>query len=350
MDYLHSPFELSQPPDNIHWREERAPLGALCYLLNIIGIVGNTVVLYIFLTRMPASNYRVFVMSLSGLDLSMCIDHVIKELNRMFIIYRQFEDVLQTHLCAIGNYIGYLAGVPALPIVTFIAFERYRKICTPFKPQITIKRSKIMCIVSILLSIPIVSPVYEIYGVRFVKVDNITATRCDIKNKYDYSVLPFVFPLFTFISVSFNIVAILIFQIKIRNALVQKAKSKMRMKNLKNTTTLKVVAGTANQEEAKKPQPSVEDQEAAKNRRIAITFSIVTSMLVISFVTLNIFHLAQGIERYVSPNREISKVEDVVNEYVPDAIILNGILNPFVYFFTDNQFRQEVFKLCGRNI
>lgn len=56
-------------------------------------------------------------MFLSGLDLCMCFDHIIKELKRMFIIYRQFEEVLQTHICAKGNNIGYryLAGVPARP-------------------------------------------------------------------------------------------------------------------------------------------------------------------------------------------------------------------------------------------
>ena len=336
-------FAFSEAPENIRWREERAPLGALCYLLNIIGIIGNITVLHIFRLRMPPSNYRVFIMSLSALDLNMCFIHLIKEFNRMLIIYRTFDDILETHICAFGNFGGYFSGVPAVPIVLFIAFERYRKICTPFKPQISIKRSKIMCLVSVLVCFVLVTPVYEMYGVRFVKIGNITATRCAIKNKYDGSVLPFVFSIFIFMSAFLNVIGIIVFQIKIRNALVEKAKSKMRMKNIKGAS------GTSDQATGNKTQ-SVEDQEAAKNRRIAVTFAIVSIMLVISFFTLTIFHLVKAVERFVSPSMEISKVEDVINEYVPDAIILNGILNPFVYFFTDYQFRQEVYKACGRNV
>ena len=334
-------FAFSEAPENIRWREERAPLGALCYLLNIIGIIGNVTVLHIFRLRMPPSNYRVFVMSLSVLDLNMCIIHLLKEFNRTVIIYRTFEDILETHICAFGNFGGYLSGVSAVPIVLFITFERYRKICTPFKPQLSIKRCKIMCLVSVLVSLVTVAPVYEMYGVRFVKIGNVIATRCAIKNKYDGSVFPFVFSLYIYITAVIVVICIIVFQIKIRNALIEKAKSKMRMKNIKGAS------GTSDQATVNKTQ-SVEDQEAAKNRRIAVTFAIVSVMLVISFFTLTIFHLLKDIERFVSPSMELTKVEDVINEYVPDAVILNGILNPFVYFFTDNQFRQEVYKACGR--
>ena len=336
-------FAFSEAPENIRWREERAPLGALCYLLNIIGIIGNITVLHIFRLRMPPSNYRVFVMSLSVLDLNMCIIHLLKEFNRTVIIYRTFEDILETHICAFGNFGGYLSGVSAVPIVSFITFERYRKICTPFKPQLSIKRCKIMCLVSVLVSLVTVAPIYEMYGVRFVKIGNVIATRCAIKNKYDGSVFPFVFSLYIYITAVIVVIGIIVFQIKIRNALEEKAKSKMRMKNIKGAS------GTSDKATVNKTQ-SVEDQEAAKNRRIAVTFAIVSVMLVISFFTLTIFHLVKDIERFVSPSMELTKVEDVINEYVPDAVILNGILNPFVYFFTDNQFRQEVYKACGRNV
>jgi hypothetical protein len=56
------------PEHNVEGRKERAPLGAASYLFNLIGVVGNILVLHVFRTRITASNYRVFVMFLAVVD------------------------------------------------------------------------------------------------------------------------------------------------------------------------------------------------------------------------------------------------------------------------------------------
>ena len=126
---------------NKEGRIERAPLSALIFSVNLISILGNSVVLYIFLTKYDSrSNYRLFV-----LDIGTAIGHVLKEETRIKRVYYGENN----HLYPITNYIGYSIGFASLQVVLFITVERYKKICSPFGDQFTLNQSKIMCVVVI---------------------------------------------------------------------------------------------------------------------------------------------------------------------------------------------------------
>jgi hypothetical protein len=218
---------------NIEGRKERAPLGAASYLLNVMGVIGNILVLHVFRTRIHASsNYRIFVIFLSFVDLFTCISHIVKEVTRMIYVYNQQNYAV---ICKISHYIGNAVGYAAFLIICFITFERYKKICTPFKQQITITHSRMMCIGSILIGFLVDFPIYIIYGRRSVLVENINATRCDIQNEYDGDLLPILHLSFLVIGTVVGIVIVVILQIKIRIALVEKVRSKQRMKSEQGT-------------------------------------------------------------------------------------------------------------------
>ncbi|XP_056009481.1 uncharacterized protein LOC130051530 [Ostrea edulis] len=75
---------------NVEGRKERASLGAASYLFNLIGIIGNILVLHVFRKRINvSSNYRIFVMFLSVVDLFPCIVLFVKEYHRMSLVYNQ---------------------------------------------------------------------------------------------------------------------------------------------------------------------------------------------------------------------------------------------------------------------
>ncbi|XP_062597518.1 nematocin receptor 2-like [Saccostrea cucullata] len=339
---------------NVEGRIERSPLGVISYILNIIGIIGNAVVIHIFRTRTgPSSNYRIFVLFLSVVDLSLCISHIAKELSRMISVY---HEVTGTNLtCKISNYIGNSVGMASLLIVVFIGFERYRKICTPFKSQITTTHSKIMCLSVICIGFVLQFPIYLFHGKRYVQVENINATRCSIENKYDESLLTLIYYNFVFLAAITGVILVVVFQVNIRNALVEKSKTKRRMKaraekqssgeDQTECSNRKVDGKKTNQTLS---NTSAADQEAEKNKRIAITFAFVTVFLVASFITITLFQTIRTTQNYFFPREKISKIEDIVDSYMPDIVVINGILNPFVYFFTDAQFKTEVMKLCGR--
>ncbi|XP_061187112.1 uncharacterized protein LOC133195274 [Saccostrea echinata] len=204
--------------------------------------------------------------------------------------------------------------------------------------------------------------VYLMNGERHVQVENINATRCNVENEYDGNFLTFLYYAFVFVAAFTCIILIVIFQVKIRKALVKKAKTKKQMKSkAKELSTgeeqeecgIRTLDGKSVQKK-KTNQPESKrratDSEEEKNRRIAITFAFVTVFLVTSFVTITLFQTTQAIKRYFYPRQQISKMEDIFEEYLPDIVVINGIMNPFVYFFTDAQFKEEVMKLCRRKV
>ncbi|XP_048751212.1 rhodopsin-like [Ostrea edulis] len=342
---------------NMEGRRERAPLGAVSYLLNISGIIGNVLVLHVFRTRFSRSlNYRTFVLFLAFVDLFTCIAHIAKELNRMISVYNQLSDKAP-FMCEISHYVGNSVGVASFFIVMFITFERYRKICTPFKPQIMIKHSRIMCVCTVLISFAINFPIYLIHGKRNVVVGGINATRCSTKNEYDGVMLPFLYHVLIFALVVVCFPVVVIFQLKIRNALVRKTNSKKKMKNINSnqksenpTSVNEKDTGKNVKKDKSKRKAAADDDEDKRNRRIAITFAIVSLFLMVSFFTHTLYEFIKSLDKYLTPRQEISKTEDILEEYLPDIITINGILNPFVYLFTDAQFKQELMKLCGRGV
>jgi hypothetical protein len=296
---------------NIEGRKERAPLGAACYLFNLIGVIGNILVLHVFCASIKASsNYRVFVIYLSIVDMFTCIAHLAKETNRMIYVYTQSSRT--NIICKISHYIGNSVGFASVLITSFIAFERYRKICTPFKLQITVTQSNIISISTVLIGFLVDFPIYIVHSKRNVSVENINATRCAIENKYDEDLLPILHLGFVFATTAICIVLIVIFQVQIQMALVKKTKTKQKMKHA--ITTIATESGqemsfsgihqSKNSHPKCQSKKSADEQESERNKRIAISFAIISTFLIVSFVSQTVFQFITVTQRYFFPNRE----------------------------------------------
>jgi hypothetical protein len=345
---------------NIEGRKERAPLGAACYLFNVIGAIGNILVLHVFRTRITvSSNYRIFVLFLSVVDMGTCIVHIVKESGRMTLVYNQVDTSgWGEYICRTSIYIGHAIGFASLCFIAFIAFERYKKICTPFKPQITVTQSKTVCVCTVLIGFLVYFPIFLYHGDRFVLVENINATRCAVENKYDGDLLPIIHLGLMFTAAAVGIFVTIVLLIKIQLALVKKAKSKQKMKYVGRTVDPESGRGTSNsgtpQKKSKQTEnesrKSADDQDAERNRRVAVRFAIISMFLIISFISHTMFQFILATRRYFFPRQRISKLEDVILEYFPDIVAVNGILNPFVYLFTDTEFKQELRNMCWRKL
>jgi hypothetical protein len=148
---------------------------------------------------------------------------------------------------------------------------------------------------------------------------------------------------------------VVIFQLKIRSALIKKTQSKKKMKIMNiapvpksGDPQTKIENGKNDKKDIRKE--SAEDEEERRNRRIAITFAIVSLLLMVSFFTHTLYDGIMSIERYLFPRKEISDTIDMVQEYIPNVVIMNGVLNPLIYLFTDAQFKQELKKMCLRGV
>lgn len=88
--------------------------------------------------------------------------------------------------------------------------------------------------------------------------------------------------------------------------------------------------------------------DESKAVRIAVVFCIITALLIISIQAMFMNEIILAVSRYLRPEDKISKNQDIFNVYFPDIFTLNGMLNPFIYFFVDNKFRHGVKTLCRR--
>ena len=379
-------------------RLDQLPLGITSLLSNVIGIIGNALVLFVFLRRYTEStNYKIFVVYMAFQDLGTCVAHIAKEFGRMVSVN---SNAISEIICSSGQYMGNSVGTGAVFMALFITFERNRKICTPFKKQITLFQSKVMCLVTFVYGAVVNIPMYYITGRRAVVIENINATRCSIKNKYDSHPLPISFLTIQAVSILVSIVIEVIYFIKIKNRLTKQSKFKFESSNATNFVWtsqskefLQSVSrssiqsnestqsddiskipsekcsqsfidflgpskkkrnkqiGHSENPQGKQPtnkQSKMNDKENAKNIRIIRTLSVVLLLLVISYFSFSMFQIFLCYNRFFVGEVSVSRSWDLMMEYASDIVTINGILNPFVYFFTDIKFHAEVRRIFSR--
>ena len=181
---------------HLHLRHVKlVSIPALSFVVTVmsLGVIGNGLVLMVYGHKLQRpSNYRSFVLMLAGIDMvSCCIGMpgiLVDMLNPSSSVY---SDVA----CKLFRLLTH--GIVSASAMThlLIGIERYRRICKPFKRQITTRGSKVVLISIVLLSIVISLPAYMMYGkCQFeLKAKNITITICTITMHYAQTSLPAVY-------------------------------------------------------------------------------------------------------------------------------------------------------------
>lgn len=210
-------------------RSKRAPFSAVSFTVNITGIISNAAVLHIFRKKYDRdSNYRLFVLLLASFDMGMSIAHVIKEQFRLRSIYDAGDSIFSP----ITNYVGHSIGIGTIFMVLFIAIERYKKICTPFKSQFTKKQSSVICAVVILVGAVLNIPIPFMFCPRKLIIEDVNASRCCIVNEFDKTFLPLIHFGILNVIVLAVVVVITFIQFKIRDVLVRQSAMKQKRMNL----------------------------------------------------------------------------------------------------------------------
>nr|XP_022310964.1 uncharacterized protein LOC111116269 [Crassostrea virginica] len=228
-----------------------------------------------------------------------------------------------------------------------------------------------MCVIVIAIGAVLNVPIAIIYGKRTVEIEtNINATRCDVLNRFDNNLLPILhFGFLNFLSL-LAVIFIVVTQVKVRGVILHQTALRKRIGASTNQTASDSSAQTNFTEIAEKSSETDEknnvsaiqgsklftiSQKLAKvknraeedqNIRITFTFCIVTILLLVSFQAFLWYQTLLSLDRYLQQEGRISKTRDTFYEYFPDIITLNGVLNPFVYYFTDNKFNRKLKGFC----
>ncbi|KAL3891699.1 hypothetical protein ACJMK2_003949 [Sinanodonta woodiana] len=151
-------------------------------ILMFIGVIGNGLVLYIYILKFKASNHRVFILGLSSVDFITCsigMPFVIFDFRYSIIFYA-------VSVCKILRFVNYFMCSSSAFILTAIAVDRYRKICLPGRKQMSLSVARMSCCISVTLALAISWPAPVLYGYSTAETGygNLTGVSCQTEDKF----------------------------------------------------------------------------------------------------------------------------------------------------------------------
>ncbi|KAL5006093.1 hypothetical protein ScPMuIL_017251 [Solemya velum] len=168
---------------------KRIPVMIYLGLVSLVGLAGNVHVLVVFGVCYKTSNFRCFVLCLAALDTMSCVVAMPFEIFDMRYPY-MFS---ASDVCSAFRYTNTVLAVSSAMILVAIAAERFRKICQPFKKQLTVNRAKAMCVITLLASALFCIPAALSQGLSTVDLGkNITGHDCSVKDSVRATSLPIV--------------------------------------------------------------------------------------------------------------------------------------------------------------
>lgn len=178
----------------------------------VVGIVGNSLVCYIYSFRLRRSPSRYFILFLAVLDLISCLVGAGSELSDLFQPYV----FTATWSCKILRFGLSFTIISASFTLICVAFDRYYKVCKPLK-AFPVRKVKILCIVVGILSVLLSSPALMIFGLKTVKTDYvaITGTECSTDDGVRKTPIPVVYYIILFSAFLVLLVSFVLLYIKI---------------------------------------------------------------------------------------------------------------------------------------
>lgn len=147
----------SEEEINIRYADALLPLTVIFGLFSLVGVVGNIIVLLVFGPGRAYrhNNFRVFVICLAIIDLLTSAFLIPAEM----IKHRNYFSFGNIAVCKVKCLFNVWAGCAAALTLLIISIDRYRKVCKPFKKQISPRLALQLCvflafIVSVILSVP----------------------------------------------------------------------------------------------------------------------------------------------------------------------------------------------------
>lgn len=158
-------------------------------IISVTGIFGNGLVCHIYRTRYRLSNSQCFILCLGAIDLFSCLVVIPFEITTVInqYIFRHLW------LCKLSRLFNTSSTLSSSFLLLFIAIDRYRKVCKPFKKQISAKVAKFLCVFAVLLGLFFSWPAVLVYGKKTFPISeyNLVGTECSTDDSMEDTMYPF---------------------------------------------------------------------------------------------------------------------------------------------------------------
>ncbi|XP_021348555.1 cholecystokinin receptor type A-like [Mizuhopecten yessoensis] len=182
---------------NRHEQTILTPIIVYIVILMVSGLVGNLVVLYVYTFRFRRSSSRTFILCLAILDTLTCLFGMPYHIIDMTHAYTFYNVVA----CKTLSYIMALSLLCSIYVLVLIAIDRYRKICKPFKKQISDIGTKTASALAVVLAAICSTPNIFLYGHATIELPgtHVRGVECFIADIYTETVWPMIYNVFLFI-------------------------------------------------------------------------------------------------------------------------------------------------------
>lgn len=356
-------------------------------ILMMVGMPGNFIVIIVYLLKMAKTTSRHFIISLAMCDFINCAFGMPVELSLIW----NFYDFDLPILCKVSRFSTFFMNNISSCVLIAIAVDRFRRVCLPLRPNMTVTHSKIICITVTIISLISAVPSLFIYGTRTIhQPAPVNDTMFVLKTCYvDDSVgtkLPLIFNLYMFISVILMIICLTVMyglvgrvvcsrkhseesirKVKFKTTLTMDSKSRFSTRFLRSFSehSPKLFHKARRQQGRDSPVPDIVEPLGPRSRthsdlsvrrhggkeiragRTTLILFIVTLIFVLSFVP----YLAIVTMRYIKIDliRTMTPTQMTIYNLTLRSYLLNSAVNPIVYCFLNRQFRMKVkqsFKNC----
>ncbi|XP_046581812.1 muscarinic acetylcholine receptor M1-like [Haliotis rubra] len=174
-------------------RFARLMLPAVCYLsvLMFFGIIGNILVLYIYIRKLKHNTTRSFVLALASFDLLACTVAIPGEIIDLMHNYTFGSYVACNLLRTVNSFSSFASGFTLF----VVAVDRYKMICNPLGNQISTRSANLVLLCCCLVSMGLSAPAAVLYGSRAVPTGYswVNGSDCSTKDRFLGTLFPLIY-------------------------------------------------------------------------------------------------------------------------------------------------------------
>ncbi|BFZ19709.1 hypothetical protein BsWGS_22748 [Bradybaena similaris] len=341
----------------------RLVTGIVVLALMLINVLGNSLVLFVYQFRIKPSVFSFYVKVLALLDIStglttMPLDAIIK----LRPLDERSLDL--NSLCKIGHFQVYAQSLISGCVFTLIAYQRYRKICHPLKPALTLRIAKRSMLIISAVCIPLSIPTLVLNGSEDIQIRihkfpvNITICRND--KKYEGSKYQIAFPILLLSAFCLVLCLTVILYVMVAKAMRKFERSNsMVAKRASSPTEVEIInreqgfaanraAGRRKHSNGRRPSIFGDASDRISTQMYRV-FSTITIIFIVSYLP----HLVVLILRK-SMNLDaldLSFAVRIVIDLAYNCPYLSTVANPIVYGYCNTEFRdnlKNIFFCCRR--
>ncbi|CAG2188238.1 GNRHR [Mytilus edulis] len=327
---------------------QQIPTVIYILVLIITGVIGNSTALFIFTKFYKESTYRVFVRSLSFVDLMVCMTHMPLEIMYLLKLSWFYNEAA----CKTYRYFDYCLNYLSIVLIVLIAIERYLKICKPLsKWQISAKLSNKLSVLGILIAAVAALPRIFTNGNHVIVVENVTLIACGVDHEDQYETVSFViyFSIVGLMYVSVTVFLTFAYS-SIIKTIFQRQNNLFRGQPSKHLST--IVTNIRRSSDQNNEQETSFDQEIIQAKRASVrttkTLFIITVTFVLAHMPFVIMSFVVGLDSSISANLKNPKLS--LYQIGMRLYMVNNVINPIVYGLTDTRFQRAgryIYQNCN---